>query len=84
MDAAAGMSPSPDQLILDLPQRAALGAQDFLVSTSNQAAADMIDRWPNWTNGAVLVVAPARAGKTHLGNVWRLKSGAVAINAAKL
>lgn len=78
------MSPSPDQLILDLPQRAALGAQDFLVSTSNQAAADMIDRWPNWTNGAVLVVAPARAGKTHLGNVWRLKSGAVALNAAKL
>jgi len=40
------MSAAPGQLIFDLPQRAALGVQDFLVSASNQAAAEMIDRWP--------------------------------------
>ena len=34
--------------ILDLAQRPALGAEDFLVSASNRAAADMIDRWPDW------------------------------------
>jgi chromosomal replication initiation ATPase DnaA len=72
------------QLLLDLAQRPALGAEDFLVSASNQAAADMIDRWPDWPLASILVVAPARAGKTHLANVWRLKSGAARLNAAAL
>ena len=37
------MTGAPGQLILDLPHRPALGAEDFLISGSNQAAAD-IDR----------------------------------------
>jgi chromosomal replication initiation ATPase DnaA len=74
----------PDQLILDWPQGAALGAQDFLVSHTNQAAADMIDRWPQWGDGALLLCAPAGAGKTHLANVWRLKSAAIAVQARDL
>jgi chromosomal replication initiation ATPase DnaA len=78
------MSTVPGQLVLALPQRAALGAEDFLVSASNQAAADIIDRWPDWPHHSVMVVAPARAGKTHLGNVWRLKSGALRLAAAQL
>jgi len=78
------MSAAPDQLIFDLPQRAALGAEDFLVSASNQAAAEMIDRWPRWGDHAVLMLAPARAGKTHLANVWRLKSGAAVRSGAQL
>jgi chromosomal replication initiation ATPase DnaA len=76
-------SPS-DQFLLDLSQRPALGAEDFLVSRSNQAAADMVDRWPDWPHASVVVVAPARAGKTHLTNVWRLKSGAARLDAGKL
>jgi chromosomal replication initiation ATPase DnaA len=78
------MRATPDQLVFDLPQRPALGAQDFLVSASNQAAAAMIDHWPHWSDHAVLVLAPARAGKTHLANVWRLKSGAAALIGARL
>jgi chromosomal replication initiation ATPase DnaA len=78
------MRATPDQLVFDLPQRPALGAQDFLISASNQAAAAMIDRWPHWSDHAVLVLAPARAGKTHLANVWRLKSGAAALIGARL
>jgi chromosomal replication initiation ATPase DnaA len=74
----------PDQLILDLPHRAALGAHDFLISPSNKAAADMIDLWPQWPQASVAVVAPPHAGKTHLGNVWRLKSGAARLEAAAL
>jgi chromosomal replication initiation ATPase DnaA len=77
-------APAPDQLILDLPHRPALGAEDFLISTSNQAAADIVDRWPDWPHRSVLVVAPAGAGKTHLANVWRLKSGAAAFAAGAL
>jgi chromosomal replication initiation ATPase DnaA len=75
---------SAGQLVLDLPHRPALEAEDFLVSTCNKAAADIIDRWPDWPLASVLVVAPARSGKTHLANVWRLKSGAARLNAASL
>ncbi|KAB2910614.1 MAG: hypothetical protein F9K29_24570 [Hyphomicrobiaceae bacterium] len=78
------MTASPGQLILDLAQRPALGAEDFLVSRSNQAAAEVIDRWPDWPHASVMVVAPARAGKTHLANVWRLKSGAARLQANAL
>ena len=44
----------------------------------------MIERWPQWPEPVVLMVAPAQAGKTHLANVWRLKSAAVALRAAQL
>jgi chromosomal replication initiation ATPase DnaA len=78
------VSAGPDQLILDLPHRAALGAHDFLIGACNRAAADMIDLWPNWPQPSVAVVAPAHAGKTHLANVWRLKSGAARLEASAL
>jgi chromosomal replication initiation ATPase DnaA len=78
------MTALPDQLTLDLAHRPALGAEDFLVSRSNQAACDVIDRWPDWPYRSVLVVAPPGAGKTHLANVWRLRSGAAAFAAATL
>ena len=70
------MTAEPSQLTLDLAHRPALGAEDFLISRSNQAAADIVDCWPHWPHWAVVVVAPPGAGKTHLANVWRLKSGA--------
>lgn len=78
------MSAASGQLALDLPHRPALGAEDFLISQSNRAAADIIDRWPEWPQASVLVVAPPRAGKTHLANVWRLKSGAARLTAPAL
>jgi chromosomal replication initiation ATPase DnaA len=78
------MTVASGQLILDLAQRPALGAEDFLISQSNQAAADIIDRWPHWPHASVVVVAPPGAGKTHLANVWRLRSGAARIEAHAL
>ena len=78
------MSTASEQLLLDLPHRAALGVHDFLISPSNRAAADMIDLWPHWPQASVAVVAPPHAGKTHLGNVWRLKSGAARLEAPAL
>lgn len=72
------------QLTFDLAHRPALGAEDFLISQSNQAASDIVDRWPNWPHWSVVVVAPTGAGKTHLANVWRLRSGAAAFAASLL
>jgi chromosomal replication initiation ATPase DnaA len=76
--------PVSGQLILDLALRPALGASDFFIAPSNRAAADMIDLWPNWPQASVAVAAPAHAGKTHLANVWLLRSGAVRLEAATL
>lgn len=78
------MTGSPGQLVLDLPHRPALEAEDFLVSAANRGAADVVDRWPDWPLASLMVVAPAGAGKTHLANVWRLKSAAARLSAASL
>jgi chromosomal replication initiation ATPase DnaA len=78
------MSREPRQLVLDLAHRSALGAEDFLVSGSNEEAVAEIDRWPAWANRAVLVAGPAGAGKSHLVNVWRQRSGAGSLAARDL
>jgi chromosomal replication initiation ATPase DnaA len=65
-----------EQLILDLPHRAALGAEDFLVSDCNLGAVRLIDSWPNWQDNAQLLIGPAASGKTHLARVWQALSGA--------
>jgi chromosomal replication initiation ATPase DnaA len=67
---------APLQLVLDLPHRPALEAEDFIVSASNAAAVEMIDRWPTWPGHALVVTGPAASGKTHLASVWRRRSGA--------
>lgn len=69
------------QLVLDLPHRAALGRDDFLVTPSNSAAVAMIDQWPDWPAPAALLVGPPGSGKSHLVEVWRQRSGATRIEA---
>ena len=78
------MTAAPRQLVLDLAHRQALGAEDFLVSSSNAAAVEMIDRWPDWPHPASIVGGPQGAGKSHLANVWRLRSRAGLVAAAAL
>jgi chromosomal replication initiation ATPase DnaA len=72
------------QLPLELPHRAAQGAEDFLVSRSNAAAVEVVDAWPDWSYPAVLVTGPRGSGKSHLANVWRLRSGAHVVPASSL
>lgn len=78
------MTASPRQLVFDLAHRQALGAEDFLVSRSNAVAVEMIDRWPQWPHPASLVVGPQGSGKSHIANVWRLRSGGGIVTAADL
>jgi chromosomal replication initiation ATPase DnaA len=74
-------NPEPRQLTLDLPHRPALGADDFLLSASNQAAIGLVDSWPNWPHWGAVLVGPRGSGKSHLVNVWRSRSGAPRIEA---
>lgn len=78
------MMSAPRQLVLDLPYREALEAHDFLVSGSNAAAIELIDRWPDWPHPAAIVTGPEGSGKSHLANVWRLKVGAGVLHAPEL
>jgi chromosomal replication initiation ATPase DnaA len=78
------MSPAPRQLVLDLPHRQAFEYEDFLVSGSNKAAVDLVDSWPNWTHWAAIVTGAEGSGKSHLANVWRLRSDAAAVPASEL
>ena len=78
------MTAAPRQLVFDLAHRQALGAEDFLVSSSNDAAVEMVDRWPDWPHPAAIVAGPQGSGKSHLANVWRLRSGAGLVAAAEL
>jgi len=74
----------PEQLVLALPHRQAQEADDFLVSSSNAAAVALVDAWPGWPLPSQLVVGPAGSGKSHLANVWRLRSGASVVGAKDL
>jgi chromosomal replication initiation ATPase DnaA len=78
------MSPSPEQLAFDLPHRAAAGAEDFLISGSNEAAVAAIDSWPAWPKAVLAVIGPAGSGKTHLVNVWRARSAGHCLPATEL
>ena len=62
------------QLTLDFPHRPAVGLEDFFVSTSNRAAIELIDRWPNWPAPAIYLTGPEASGKSHLAHVWQLSS----------
>ncbi len=78
------MTSGPRQLVLELPHRSALGLEDFLVGASNAAAVELVDSWPGWPHWAAVVSGPEGAGKSHLGHVWRQRSGAGLVTAADL
>jgi chromosomal replication initiation ATPase DnaA len=78
------MTAAPRQLVLDLAHRQALGEEDFLVSRSNAAAVELIDAWPHWSHPAAAVVGPQGSGKSHLANVWRLRSAGHLVPASEL
>ena len=87
MSASAGRrkaTNAAEQLVLDLPHRAAAGAEDFLISSCNKAAIALIDQWPAWPAPAICLSGPAGAGKTHLVDVWRTRSGGDTIAAARV
>ncbi len=74
----------PKQLGFDLPSTPALGREDFLVAPSNALAVALIDTWPNWSAGKLVVTGPEGSGKTHLAQVWSGRSGAQLIEANAL
>lgn len=69
-------------MVLDLAHRQAQGLENFLVSRSNAAAVELVDRWPDWVHPASFLSGPAGAGKSHLAHVWAERSQAAVLGAA--
>lgn len=67
------------QLALDLPRRTAFGRSDFMVSGSNIAAVELIDRWPDWPSAVLVLHGPPGCGKTHLAHLWQERASALMI-----
>ncbi|MEP0235286.1 hypothetical protein [Roseibium sp.] len=78
------MAEPPRQLPLELPHEQALGRDDYLVGSSNRAAFDLLERWPDWPSAVVVLAGPVGAGKTHLVEAWHEDTGASVLAAADL
>ncbi len=68
--ARTASAPRPAQLAFDLPAEPRYGAEDFLVSPSNEDAYAMVEAWPDWPDPALLLLGPEGSGKTHLSAIW--------------
>jgi chromosomal replication initiation ATPase DnaA len=66
----------PRQLALALDHVQSYAREDFLNGPSNQAALDLIERWPDWPDRIMLLVGPTGSGKSHLAAIWAEASGA--------
>jgi chromosomal replication initiation ATPase DnaA len=73
-----------EQLVLDLPFRAAMGRDEFFVTAANAAAVAGIDSWEGWPGGKMLLVGPEGSGKTHLAHVFAAQTDARILEAADL
>ncbi len=78
------MTQSPRQLVFDLPVQAASGEGDFLTSTSNRAAVDVLASWPHWPHPCIVLVGPQSSGKSHLAAVWAQRTAAPRLIAREL
>jgi chromosomal replication initiation ATPase DnaA len=72
------------QLVFELPHVPAFGGEDFLVSASNEKALKLVLSWPDWAGPICIIAGPEGCGKTHLVNVWRARSGALAYPASAI
>ncbi len=73
-----------EQLGLDLPSTPALGRENFFIAPSNAFALSLVEAWPNWPNGKLVLFGPEGSGKSHLVHVWAAKSGAEIVEARDL
>jgi chromosomal replication initiation ATPase DnaA len=75
------MREAPKQLAFDLPLDPRFGAEDFLVSPSNEQAYGLIESWPDWPDTILLLIGPSGSGKSHLASIWATNAHAWTIDA---
>jgi chromosomal replication initiation ATPase DnaA len=78
------MREPPRQLAFDLPLDPRFGAEDFLVSPSNEQAYGLIESWPQWPDTILLLVGPRGSGKSHLASIWATNAHAWTVDAVAI
>jgi chromosomal replication initiation ATPase DnaA len=73
-----------EQLIFDLPIKTAFGREDFFVTGANASAVQIVENWPNWPLGKLVLVGPSGAGKSHLSHIWTEMTDGIVIDARSL
>ena len=73
-----------DQLILKFPFHQAYKKEDFYVSSSNQAAYDLINSWPKWIKRTVNIFGPSGSGKYHLASILKSNTSCMQIETKNL
>ncbi len=68
------------QLRLGLRRPAPFTRATFVDGGCNAQARAMLDAWPRWPGGALVLVGPEGAGKTHLAQAWAAVTGAVTLD----
>ena len=71
------------QLRLDLERPTPFGAEAFVVSDSNRAAAQALADWPGGVDKVLALAGPPGSGKSHLASIWAERVGAVALDGAE-
>lgn len=70
------MTPSREQIPLDLPHEPGYAVGDFIASDCNLAPRALVEDWANWPNRAAAIWGAAGGGKTHLAHIWAAATGA--------
>lgn len=78
------MREAPRQIPLNLEHQPGYHREDLIVTGSNRAAVDLIDRWPNWLSPVTILAGPTGSGKTHLAEIWRAGTGALLVDPSSI
>lgn len=58
------------QIPFDFKPHTYMGREDFMVSSCNLEAFQMIDCWPNWISSGLIIYGPKGCGKSHLAHLF--------------
>ncbi len=65
-----------NQLLLEFDFKTNFNEHDFYLSKSNYNAFNLINRWPDWDKKILNISGEKFSGKSHLANIFKLKSKA--------
>ena len=68
-----------NQLLLNFDYKTNFNEHDFYLSKSNSNAFNLINRWPDWDKKILNISGEKFSGKSHLANIFKLKSKAFLI-----
>ena len=73
-----------NQLLLGFDYKTNFNEHDFYLSKSNSNAFNLINRWPDWDKKILNISGEKFSGKSHLANIFKLKSKAFLVKGNKI